>query len=338
MKNKENLEFKFNIRTDLALESHELLKERSKDKNIEIDGVKTFVEESNIEDVIIKRIEILNKSGEEKMGKPKGTYITVESPSMKESDINAHEEIIKLLSKNLERLYKLDKDSVALIVGLGNWNVTPDALGPKVVSKVLVTRYISATIPEELSNMVRPVSAISPGVMGITGIETSEIVKGIVDRIKPDIIIAIDALASRSTSRINTTIQITNTGIAPGGGMGNKRSVIDEKTMGVPVIAIGVPTVVDAATLVNDTLDKMLLDMINSVEKGTEFYTMLKDLSDDEKYTLIKDVLDPYTGNMFVTPKEVDAVIERLSNIIANAINISLHPGITKEDINRYMY
>ena len=108
--------------------------------------------------------------------------------------------------------------------------------------------------------------------------------------------------------------------------------------MGVPVIAIGVPTVVDAATLVNDTLDKMLLDMINSVEKGTEFYTMLKDLSDDEKYTLIKDVLDPYTGNMFVTPKEVDAVIERLSNIIANAINISLHPGITKEDINRYMY
>ncbi|MBR1442254.1 MAG: GPR endopeptidase, partial [Firmicutes bacterium] len=144
------------------------------------------------------------------------------------------------------------------------------------------------------------------------------------------------ALAARKTSRINATIQISDTGISPGAGMGNNRKVLNEEELGVPVVAIGVPTVVDAATLANDTMDNMIEAMINECESGSEFYKMLESLDKDEKYRLIRDVLDPYTENMFVTPKEIDAVMERVSNIIANAVNIALHPGITAEDINRY--
>jgi len=341
MKKEENNFFKGSIYTDLALELHEMAtndENRSSEENCEIEGVKLIVQQSPKEDIKITWVEVLNEQGAEEIGKPIGNYITVESEAMRENDIETHEEIIKMVADNLAKLCKLDKNSSVLIVGLGNWNVTPDALGPKVISKALVTRHISESLPDDLDGMVRRVSAVSPGVMGITGIETSEIVKGIVDRIKPDLVIAIDALASRSINRINATIQMSDTGVAPGGGMGNKRMVINEETMGVPVIAIGVPTVVDAATLINDTMDSMLEDMISYTDKGTDFYEMLKNLGADNRYPIIKDVLDPYAGNMFVTPKEVDAVVERLSNIIANAINISMHPGITKEDINRYMY
>jgi spore protease len=256
---------------------------------------------------------------------------------MKENDLETHEEIVKIMAKKLEKLRKLKKNSVILVVGLGNWNVTPDALGPKVVSKILVTRHLSEHLPEELHGMVRSVSAISPGVMGLTGIETSEIIRGVVDRVKPDLVIAIDALAARRTSRINATIQIGDTGVNPGHGMGNRRVALNEKTLGVPIIAIGVPTVVDAATLVNDTMDRMLAAMAKQAPKGTEFFEMLMSLADEEKYHLIQEILNPYTGNMFVTPKEVDAVIERLSNIIANAVNLALHPGIKKDDFRRYL-
>ena len=341
MKDAKNNFFKGSIYTDLAVELHEMISDdvrQDVEEECEIEGVRLEVKQTPKEDIKVTWVEILNEQGSKEMGKPIGNYVTVESQAMRENDVDTHEEIIKIVSENMAKLYKLDKESSILIVGLGNWNVTPDALGPKVISKVLVTRHISESLPEAISQNTRRVSAISPGVMGITGIETSEIVKGIVDRVKPDIVIAIDALASRSTSRINTTIQMSDTGVAPGAGMGNKRMVINQETMGVPVIAIGVPTVVDAATLINDTMDSMLEDMISYVEKGSEFYEMLKDLGADNRYPVIKDILDPYAGNMFVTPKEVDAVIERLSNIIANSINISVHPGITKEDINRYIY
>lgn len=341
MKKEKNNFFKGSIYTDLALELHEMATDdenKNDDENCEIEGVKLVVKESPKEDIKVTWVEVLNEQGAEEIGKPIGNYITVESEAMRENDVETHEEIIKVVAENLSKLCKLDKDSSILIIGLGNWNVTPDALGPKVISKALVTRHISESLPNDLSGMVRRVSAVSPGVMGITGIETSEIVKGIVERIKPDLVIAIDALASRSINRINATIQMADTGVAPGGGMGNKRMVINEETMGVPVIAIGVPTVVDAATLINDTMDSMLEDMISYTDKGTDFYEMLKNLGADNRYPIIKDVLNPYAGNMFVTPKEVDAVVERLSNIIANSINISMHPGITKEDINRYMY
>lgn len=323
----------YSIRTDLAIEVTEMITQETDNSHIE--GVELYVD--NIDNIEVSWVNIKNEKGQETMGKPIGNYVTIESESMKENDVITHEKITDIFSKNLIKLCNLDQNSTILIVGLGNWNVTPDALGPKVISKVLVTRHIRDTLPKEIDKGVRPVSAISPGVMGITGIETAEIVKGVVDRLNPDIVIAIDALATRKTSRINATIQMSDTGIAPGGGMGNKRKILNKETLGVPVIAIGVPTVVDAGTLVNDTIDLMIDSLVNEVKAGKEFYQMIKDLDKEEKYNLINNILNPYTGNLFVTPKEVDATIERLAKIIANAINIAMHPSIDFDDINRYI-
>lgn len=328
-----------NIYTDLAIELHDILQEerRQVKEEYELSGIKVSV--SNIQDEIeVTTVDVTTEEGAREMGKPMGRYITVESKALRENDPDTHELITKELAAKLGELHQLKPDGQVLIVGLGNWHVTPDALGPKVIDKVLVTRHIpKEALPEGLEG-IRFTSAIAPGVMGMTGVETAEIVKGVVDRTKPDLIIAIDALASRSTNRINSTIQVSNTGVAPGTGMGNKRLQINEATMGVPVIAIGVPTVVDAATLINDAMDKVAADMASYVEEGSAFYEMLQDLGNENRYPVIKDILDPYEGNMFVTPKEVDAVVERLSGVIANSINMALHPGITTEDMNRYLY
>lgn len=322
------------VRTDLAIEARELAQESGNDEAL--DGV--TVQTENLSHCTITHVRIDTPSGSEKMGKPIGNYITIESDCLKENDIQRHETIMHETAKNISQLAKLKKNATILVVGLGNWNITPDALGPKVISKILVTRHLHDTLPDELTNTVRSVAAISPGVMGITGIETGEIIKGVVAKLKPDLVVAIDALAARKFSRINATIQMSDTGVSPGAGVGNKRMTLDEKSLGVPVIALGVPTVVDAATLVNDTMDRLLAEMIAQTKEGSEFYKMLHSMDTDEKYQLILEILNPYVGNMFVTPKEVDAVIDRLANIIANAINMALHPGITMEDINRYTY
>ncbi|HOQ17697.1 MAG: GPR endopeptidase [Epulopiscium sp.] len=325
----------FNIRTDLAIETREMIR---KEQDVEIPGVKVNIEEDREKQIKVSWVEVLDAEGEKQMGKPVGNYVTIESPMMKENDIDAHEEIIKILAKQLVKILNLDDDAFILVVGLGNWNITPDALGPKVVSKIFVTRHLLDHIPEQVDESVRPVSAIAPGVMGLTGIETSEIIEGVVKKIKPDLVIAIDALASRKTSRVNTTIQIADTGVHPGSGVGNSRRGLNEETLGVPVIALGVPTVVDAATLVNDTMDHLIDAMLKEANPDKEFYKMLKNLNEQEKYQLIREVLNPYVGNLFVTPKEIDSVIDRLANIIANAINIALHPGIDLKDINRFTY
>ncbi len=329
----------FSIRTDLAIEATELIlsANEAKEQNEEtsLDGI--TIDEQNISDKIkVTKVKIINEQGEQSTGKPQGNYITIESPSMKENDTTVHEEIIKVLSQNIADLTKLNKKSLILIVGLGNRYITPDALGPLVISKILVTRHITESLPDEIDHDVRAVSAISPGVMGITGIETGEIIKGICESIKPDLIIAVDALAARKIERINATIQMSDTGISPGSGVGNKRMSLNKETLGIPVLAIGVPTVVDAATLINDTMDKLLDEMSEKSQKGGEFYKMLKSLDKEEKYNLIYEILTPCDGNMFVTPKEVDAVVKRLANIISNSINIALHPAISKDDINRY--
>jgi spore protease len=321
------------IYTDLALETAEQLAGGSGGG---VEGVGVEEEEALGGALTVTKVRIMNDGGARKMGRPIGNYVTLESQALKGGDADAHEEIIKVMAENLSALISKG-GGAALIIGLGNRGVTPDSLGPKVVSKVLVTRHIAQEM-DELPKPFREVAAVAPGVMGTTGIETAEIVKGVTQRVKPAFVIAIDALAARATSRINTTIQISDTGVSPGAGMGNKRKTLDEKTLGVPVIAIGVPTVVDAATLVNDTIDIMLDDMIEQANEGSAFYNMLKKLEGQEKYDLVKRLLDPRVGSLFVTPREVDDVIERLSNIIANALNIALHPGITKEDINRYMY
>ena len=323
------------MRTDLALENSEMLREGRSEES-EINGVEIETEVEG--DVVVTWVKIVNEEGSKAMGKPIGNYITIESEAMKDNDCEAHEDIIKIMAKNLGKLHHLKKDASVLAAGLGNWQVTPDALGPKVIEKLLVTRHMSEILPDDIKDQVRSVAAIAPGVMGITGIETGEIIKGVAEKTAPDLIVAIDALAARRTSRINATIQMTDTGINPGAGLGNMRMRLCEETLGVPVIAIGVPTVVDAATLVNDTMNRMLEEMVREAEEGSAFYEMLIGLEDNDKYNLIKDVLNPYAGNMFVTPKEVDAVIDRLTNIIANAINIALHPGIDTGDINKYTY
>jgi len=322
-----------NIRTDLALENSEYINENGHDLN----GVDVTTEVDDDLNITVTWVSITDETGASAMGKPVGNYITIESAAMKESNTAAHEEIVKILARKLGKLHNLQPGAVILIVGLGNRNVTPDALGPQVCEKILVTRHLSEDMPQELQGRVRAVSALAPGVMGITGIETAEIVKGVADKVKPDIIIAVDALAARRTSRINATIQMSDAGINPGAGLGNKRAAINRATMGVPVIAVGVPTVVDAATLVNDTMERMLDEMAEAAPDEGTFYDMLRGLHEGERYGLIREILEPYEGNMFVTPKDVDAVIARLAGIIANAFNIALHPGVTQDDVNRYL-
>jgi len=331
---------KRNVRTDLALEARELFKEQELKGGIrginEPPGVE--IENDGNDDIKITRVKVTSPTGEASIGKPMGNYVTLEVPGLKENDQDLFEETCKALAKELVKIVRLGPKSTVLIVGLGNWNVTPDALGPKVVSSVMVTRHLLEYVPEQVDEGVRPVCAVAPGVLGITGIETGEIIKGIVDKIRPDAIIAIDALASRKMDRVSTTIQIADTGISPGSGVGNKRMELSQKTLGIPVIAIGVPTVVDAATMANDTIDMLIDSMIKEAGQGTEFYNMLKSIDREEKYQLIQEVLRPYLGDLIVTPKEIDDIIERVSKVIANGLNIAIHEGITLSDVNRYVH
>jgi spore protease len=320
------------IRTDLAIEAKEIYQKESKGNT---DGV--VVEESSEGEVRITSVKIVNEIGERNMGKPIGTYVTIDMPQFVHYDEEAKEAVSRAVANSLSKMIKLEDSMTALVVGLGNWNVTPDALGPKVISKLMVTRHLKELVPDSIDEGVRPVCALAPGVLGLTGIETGEIIRGVVDKIKPNLIVCIDALASRKMDRVNRTVQIGNTGISPGSGVGNKRMEISERTLGIPVIAVGVPTVVDAATMANDTIDLVLDEMIKQATEGGEFYNMLNNIDKNEKSRMIREILNPYVGDLVVTPKEVDMVIDSVSKIIANGINIALQPALELEDINRYI-
>ena len=316
------------IRTDLALEAKEVYQENQGEVS-EIPGVK--IENKELENCTVTKVEIIDEQGSLIMNKGIGKYITLESNLMKFDDDESREEMITYLKDELVDILGKDKTKKTLVIGLGNWNITSDALGPKSVSKTLVTRHIFKNYNKDYDDDFTEVAGLSPGVMGITGIETGEIVKSIVDSIKPDRVIAIDALASRKMERVNATIQISTAGIAPGGGVGNKRKALNKEYLGVDVIAIGVPTVVDAATLTNDVLDMAIDNLMSQSKESENFYSMLKKLKEEEKYQLIKDSLDPYDKNLIVTPKDIDETIENLSIIISEGLNRSLHPGrITK--------
>ena len=274
-----------------------------------------------LEDCTITTVEIINEIGSKIMNKEIGKYITLESDLMKFDDDDSREKVINYLKDELIEIFGTDQSKKTLIIGLGNWNITSDALGPRAVSKTLVTRHIFKNYNKDYDDDFSEVAALSPGVMGITGIETVEIVKSIVDKIKPDIVVAIDALASRKMDRVNSTIQIST------GGVGNKRKALDKSYLGVDVIAIGVPTVVDAATLTIDVLDLAIDNLIEVSQENSEFYKMLTKLKEEEKYQLIKDSLDPYDKNLIVTPKDIDETIENLAIIISEGLNRSLHPG-----------
>lgn len=294
---------RYNVRTDLALEQ----RERFVSDQIEIPGVAVEETYDDMCEVRVTTVRIETENGAAVMGKPVGNYITLEAPKMAEADESYHREISGKLMEVLEGCLPEKEDGQSiLIIGLGNRNVTPDALGPLVVEHLDITRHLVKEYGKYAldGEADRLVSAVVPGVMGQTGMETVEIVRGIVEETEPDFVIAIDALAARSVRRLNRTIQIADTGIAPGSGVGNHRNAITEETVGVPVIAIGVPTVVDAATIVGDSIEEYV---VKCRDEGMR----------ENKEHLIP----PYLYGMFVTPKDIDETMERTSYTISEALN-----------------
>lgn len=287
----------FEIRTDLALEAREMCEEEG-----ELRGVNVEEEEDPVMEIHTTTVVIESENGAKAMGKPVGTYITLEVPKMAEEDEDYHREISMKIAQHLRKLSGEEIKSV-LIAGLGNRDVTPDALGPRVVSNIYITRHLVREYGQSfIGNNNQMISAIAPGVMAQTGMETLEILHGVVKETKPDLVIVIDALAARSTKRLNRTIQITDTGINPGSGVGNHRNAINKETMGIPVIALGVPTVVDAATIVCDIMGELL--------------------EDDEKRQELREKMSPSLNTMFVTPKNIDEDIKRISFTISEGLNL----------------
>lgn len=314
----------YQIRTDLALETQEKMKE----DHVELKGVR-FLEEKIDRNLTISTVVIETENGAKTMGKPKGTYITIEAGNMDEEDEDYHREISVQLAKTIKSLIRCKKEELsALVVGLGNRAVTPDALGPRVVDNLFITRHIVREYGKYAfgSDKVNKISSIVPGVMAQTGMESLEIIKGIVDETTPDIVIVVDALAARSTKRLNRTIQVTDTGINPGSGVGNHRHGLNQKSLGIPVISIGIPTVVDAATIVNDTMYNLITAMGQS-ETLNHLGSSLGELNEAEKYELIRELLSPNLNAMFVTPKDIDESVKRLSFTISEGINIAFMGG-----------
>ena len=292
------------IRTDLALETTE----RFAEENAEIRGVEVHEEYDEEKDVRTTVVKIVTENGAKSMGRPQGTYITIEAPELSTPDEDYHREISDEISTHLRKLIDLKKEKSVLVVGLGNAAITADALGPQVVDNLLMTRHIIKEygLRGIKHEKMHRISGIAPGVMAQTGMETAEIVQGIVSETKPDVVVAIDALAARSVRRLSRTIQITDTGIHPGSGVGNHRNGLTEENLQVKVIGIGVPTVVDAATIVHDSMAHLL-----------------DTLEETEQKEFLDEMIAPNLYSMFVTPKDVDETIKYLSFTISEGLNIA---------------
>ena len=316
---------KYNIRTDLALEE----KERFESDQVEVQGVVLEEEYDKEREIRVTTVRIETENGAKTMGKPVGTYLTIEAPNLSSPDEGIHREVSEELAKYLIEVMKKiipesEHDKEVLVIGLGNRQATPDALGPYVADNLNVTRHIVKEYGKyaALEEMKCVVSAIVPGVMAQTGMETAEIIKGVVRETKPDLLIVIDALAARNSRRLNRTIQIADTGINPGSGVGNYRNAITKETIGVPVIAIGVPTVVDAVTIVSDTMEN-LLSALETSESLKGVGLVLGGYSEAEKYELIKELIAPNLNSMFMTPKDIDETVKRLSYTISEGLNLA---------------
>ena len=290
-------------RTDLAIECKEMLDEDNKG-DAELKGM-TIKKIHYGEDILATRIEITDTIGEVKMGKPVGNYITIEAEGLLQEKDGIKEKLEHAVSEELKQLIKFHYNLKVLVAGLGNSMVTPDSLGPEVASKIKVTRHLFIIFDADGDDEMSCVSCVVPGVTATTGMETADIIKKAVEISKPEVVIVIDSLAARNIERVSTTIQITDTGIAPGGGMGNTRTGVNEKTVGTKVIAIGVPTVIDATTIIRDAL----ADNMDSAEK-------------------VEAYIENYDRQMIVTSTDIDTIIKDFSDVIANGINKTLHPGI----------
>ena len=307
------------FRTDMAVERRDLYRKANHLEN-EIDGVEC--EEEELEDIKITRVKISNAQGEEALQKPIGNYITIDVKKINNIATEKEDKIVETISKELAAIVDkhIKKEEEIMIVGLGNLYSTPDSLGSRVVNEVEITRHIKIYLPQYIDENTRSISAISPGVLGTTGIESAEIIRGIVDKVKPKMILAIDSLCSKNVSQINKSIQISDTGIVPGGGVGNARDELSEKTLGIPVIALGVPTVVEMASITNDCLDLFIEDL----QKKAESNDVLNKLKDEDNYQRIKEALIPNDYNFIVTPKEIDELIDSMKDIISRGINEAL--------------
>lgn len=295
----------YRVRTDLAVES----KEKFEKDNVEISGVAIREDYDRERDIRTTLVRIETEHGARMMEKPVGTYITLEAPGMAVPDEGYHREISEKIAKHIRALGGLDSEKSVLVAGLGNLQITPDALGPRAVQNLRITRHVIneygvAGMGKERAHRV---SSIVPGVMAQTGMETMEILQGVIRETKPDLVVAIDALAARSTKRLNCTVQITDTGINPGSGVGNHRNGLTKDSLGVPVIGIGIPTVVDAATIVHDAMAHLL-----------------ETLEEAEIEEFLSELITPSLSSMFVTPKDVDETIRRLSFTVSEGLNIAL--------------
>ncbi|MBQ7886782.1 MAG: GPR endopeptidase [Clostridia bacterium] len=295
--------------TDLALEAR---------GSTPIEGVKL---RSGVERTVVK---IESQETAERLGRPMGTYVTLSCPQTMTIALDMRRALSHELSKTIREMIPQNAKTL-LVAGLGNRSVTPDALGPRTVERVLVTRHMEGCLPEDVAARLSSVCALSPGVLGVTGIETAEVLRGMAEHVHPDAVIAIDALAARSSSRICSTIQIADTGIAPGSGVGNHRKALTRETLGAPVIAVGVPMVVYASTIASDALG----DLVRS-GGGSE--------ADEEKLAAcVSRVVSEQLGDLIVTPREVDALVERMAGILAEGINMALHPGLEMDEIEQLM-
>lgn len=298
----------FQARTDLALEARESISEADSTlRGVIMD--ETYNEE---DDIRVTRVEITTKNAAKTLGKPMGVYITIEAPRMLEPDEDYHREISQVIAEQLaEVIPNAEEEQAILVVGLGNREVTADALGPHVVDNLFITRHVVKEFGKAAYNKhkMNMVSCMEPGVTGKTGMEAAEMIKGVIEQTEPAVMIVIDALAARSTRRLNRTVQISNTGIHPGSGVGNNRNALTEESMGIPVISIGVPTVVDAATIVGDALEKMFQNTKNEEKKW---------------HLEAGENMLPELQNMYVASKDIDAVIKQLSYTVSEGINMAL--------------
>lgn len=326
----------FEVRTDLALEQRESFP----GDGGEITGVSLREWHEEQSSVKLTEVKILDERGAKAMGKPKGTYLTLEADQLAQKDEDYHEEVSKELAKQIRRLItqlmrkEMREEGPAatnpqhlkiLVVGLGNPSVTPDALGPKVLGNLQVTRHLEGQYGAGFCRKkgLPVLSGIVPGVMAQTGMETAEIIKGVIRETGPDLLVVIDALAARSIRRLGTTIQLTDTGIHPGSGVGNHRHSLTRESLGVPVLAVGVPTVVGAAAIVHDTVGAMIQALVTeSATKGMGEF--VRDMSPDEQYDLIRELLEPEFGSLYVTPPNIDEMIGQLSFTISEGIHMAV--------------
>ncbi len=304
------------FRTDLAMET-------IGENEGRLDGVRVKTHQTG--NIKHTRIRIENERAAEMLGRRRGEYITLECAGLPTGDAHLRDMLSRMLAIDLKRL--IPAHGEVLVVGLGNRNVTADALGTRVVERMLVTRHLHQAMVEELKGKLRGVSAIAPGVLGLTGIETAELCRGLVQHVKPSAVVAIDALAAYETQRICTAIQITDTGIQPGSGVGNHRLGLTEETLGVKVIAVGVPMVVYASTIARDAMARLI-----------DRYGTFDEEQAGAADALLKQVAEGFLGDMVVTPREIDELVLNVASLLSDGLNRALQPAVEPDTLHHYLH